>query len=391
LSYTIGATAIQIVPQLAKVAAEVVVFQRSPNYVTPRNDRLISPWRQAIYRFVPFVRSTYRASLMDIREDYWNVLVDTDSEAHKGVQQVSAQLVENQLPGEERAELRKVLTPNYPPGCKRILISDDYYPALGKPHVLLETAAISNITSTGIQVASGWNSHDSDHPAKEHSVDIIVCATGFKAMQFLSPMHVEVEGQESLIQRWKNGAYAYKGMTVPDLPNFAIMYGPNTNLGHNSIILMIEAQAAYINRLIKAVCTNHTGAPGGYLRLSPKESVTKAWNSKLQTSLAKSTLASDQCSSWYKSADGLITTNWSENVVAYQQEVSTLDWDDYTLEGPGAEKLQAMGQEKWQRVREESQAWALAMFKVSSVGLILAVAAGAAWMSGHRARFSLLR
>jgi len=367
-----------------------VVFQRSPNYVTSRDDTLISPWRQVLYRFVPYARRRYRASLMDVREEYWKVLVDTDSEVHKGVQKVSAQLVETQLPGDENAELRKVLTPNYPPGCKRILISDDYYPALGKPHVVLETAAISKITSSGIQVASGWNSRGGDHPAQEHSLDIIVLATGFTAMQFLSPMKIEVEGAESLTQRWKDGAYAYKGMTVPDLPNFAIMYGPNTNLGHNSIILMIEAQAAYINRLIKAVCTNHSGGPGAYLRLSPKASITKAWNSKLQTSLAKSTLASDQCSSWYKSADGVITTNWSENVVAYQQEVSTLDWHDYNLEGPGAAELQAKRQWKWQRVQEETQPWTFSLSGLSSIGLILAAAAGAAWMSGHRARMSPL-
>jgi cation diffusion facilitator CzcD-associated flavoprotein CzcO len=371
------------------MAKEVVVFQRSPNYVTPRDDSVISPLRQAIYRCLPYLRRRYRASLMDIREAYWYVLVDTDSEAHKAVQQVSARLINDQLPGEDRARLRKVLTPDYPPGCKRILISDDYYPALGEQHVVLETAPISGITPSGIQVSEGWNSRTGDQASHEHKLDVIVLATGFQATQFLSPMHVEVRGQESLANRWKEGAYAYKGMTVPGLPNFAIMYGPNTNLGHNSIILMIEAQAAYINRLIQAVCEHHTGAPDQYLRVSPRDSATKAWNDKLQKSLKQSTLASDQCSSWYKSADGVITTNWSENVVEYQRQVSTLDWNDYEIEGCGTDVLRRKGELKWRRVHEETQTLTSTFLNsVSSAWLLLAVVGLVAVVGGPRARVS---
>lgn len=257
---------------------------------------------------------------MDVREAYWEVLTDVNGEAHKTVKLVSEQLLSCQLPGDENAELRHVLTPNYPPGCKRILVSDDYYPALGQKHVILETATIAEVTANGIRVSAGWNSLEGQHEPQDHSLDVIVCATGFKATQFLTPMQIEIAGQDSLQQRWQKGAYAFKGMTVPGLPNFAIMYGPNTNLGHNSIILMIEAQSAYINRLIDAVCTysGHSGSES--LQISPRELVTKAWNTKIQASLGRSTLASDQCSSWYKSDDGLITTNWSENVIEYQQD-----------------------------------------------------------------------
>ncbi|CAK1356653.1 unnamed protein product [Cercospora beticola] len=372
-----GATAIQIVPELAKIAESVVVFQRSPNWITPRYDSTIPAWRQFMYRYLPYARRRYRSSLMDIREDYWNVLVDTDGEAHQGLKAMATELLSTQLPGENRAELRQVLTPNYPPGCKRILISDDYYPALGKPHVTLETAPILEITEEAVRVSSGWDSRKGQHQPQDHVVDAIICATGFQAKQFLSPLHIEVAGQETLEQKWSGGAYAYKGMTVPDLPNFAIMYGPNTNLGHNSIILMIEAQSAYINRLIEAVRTNAKDSSRGYLRISPRESATKNWNNKVQASLSKSTLASDQCSSWYKSDTGLITTNWSENAIEYQRDVSSIDWEDYQLQGPGAAELRSKGRISWTRVVEESQPWVTSWSKAAavSVGLgILAVA-----------------
>ncbi|KAK5734509.1 hypothetical protein LTR17_008869 [Elasticomyces elasticus] len=372
-----GATAIQIVPQLTKIAKQVVVFQRSPNYITPRQDTAISPLRRIVYRYVPWIRRQYRAGLMDTREAFWQVLVDVGGEAHQAVKQISAELLHDQLPGDDRIELREVLTPRYPPGCKRILISDDYYPALGESHVILETAAITQVTETGIQVSSGWNSQQGAHELQEHAFDVIVCATGFQATQFLSPMCIEIKGGDSLPRKWEEGAYAYKGLMVPGIYNFAMMYGPNTNLGHNSIILMIEAQSAYINRLIHAVCANHGPSQGSYLRISPRESTTRAFNAKLQESLGRSTLASDQCSSWYKSETGVITTNWSGNVVEYQCQLSTLEWQDYELEGPGAQKLRSQEQVKWARVVEESRPWVSGLVNLSSVGLLLGIGSAA--------------
>lgn len=372
-----GATAIQIVPELAKIAKSLVVFQRSPNWMTPRNNATIPIWRQTAYRYVPSLRQQYRASLMDIREKFWKVLVDTDSVEHQSVKELSIQMLNSQLPGADKAELRKALTPNYPPGCKRILISDDYYTALGKPTVTLETAAIVEATSSGLSVSAGWNSAQDEHEAREHPLDAIICATGFQATEFLSPMRVKVPDQDTLAERWRRGAYAYKGMTVPGLPNFAIMYGPNTNLGHNSIILMIEAQSSYINRLIGAVLKSPSGLNGNPLRIWPKESVTRAWNEKLQASLSLSTLASSKCSSWYKSETGLITTNWSEDVIEYQRQVSAIDWDDYDVWGDGAAELRAGGSITWPRVKEESQPWKFSSLSLLSFGMMISVLAAA--------------
>jgi cation diffusion facilitator CzcD-associated flavoprotein CzcO len=282
------------------VAKQVFVFQRSPNWITPRKDVVIGPLRRAAYEYLPFARRLHRGRLMDMRESFWEVLVDTESPVHRMVKDLTIQALERNLPGEERSELRRKLTPHYPPGCKRILISDDYYPALAQSHITLETAPIIHATPSGLRVDAGWNSTSGDHGCQDHQFDVLIYATGFKATQFLHPLNVHVKGKPATLRRqWdEGGAQAYLGMTVPGFPNFAVAYGPNTNLGHNSIILMIEAQSRYINGLIAAVCRNDSGSsPGAYLSIQPKRAESDRWNAAVQAKLQDSTLASPLCSS----------------------------------------------------------------------------------------------
>ena len=186
----------------------------------------------------------------------------------------------------------------------------------------------------------------------------------------------------SLHEQWeKTSAQAYLGMTVPGFPNFAIVYGPNTNLGHNSIILMIEAQSAYINRLIAAVCKNSDKNPavsGAYLSIQPRADASHTWNAKVQIELSQSTLASPECSSWYRATDGRITTNWSKNVVEYQKQVSAINWMVFELQGPGSKELLSQGKTSWNRVVEESRVWEQLFALGSALGLIV-VAATLGW------------
>jgi cation diffusion facilitator CzcD-associated flavoprotein CzcO len=378
-----GASAIQIVPQISKVAEKVIVFQRSPNWITPRNDVVIGPLRRAAYQYLPLVRRLHRGRLMDLRESFWEVLVDTESPVHHMVKDFTIQALERDLPGDKHVDIRRTLTPDYPPGCKRILISDDYYPALAQPHVTLETAQIMHAKSEGLWVDSGWNSVSGDHDPFEHKCDVLVYATGFKATQFLHPMNVRVKGKPtSLHEQWEEvGAQAYLGMTVAGFPNFAVMFGPNTNLGHNSIILMIEAQSQYINRLISAVCksSSESQVPGTYLSIQPKAGESDQWNTEVQEGLGRSTLASALCSSWYRATDGRITTNWSGTAVNYQKAVSSVAWSAFDLQGPGAKELLAKGQTSWARVVEESRM----MERVLAWGSVVGMAFGSAAYAWH--------
>jgi len=210
-----GATAAQLVPEVAKTAKSLAVFQRTPNWVVPRDDKVISAIRRALYRYIPLIRQRYRASLMDMRESFYEVAVVEDSEGNQVVRDQCLDTMKSQLP--DKPQLFEKLTPNYPPGCKRIIISDDYYPALNRPNVSLETGAIQRITKDGIVV-----------DGQEIKLDVLILATGFKTLDFMYPIKVYGEEGRSLESIWPSGARAFLGITVESLPNFSMMYGPNT-------------------------------------------------------------------------------------------------------------------------------------------------------------------
>ncbi|KAH7310372.1 cyclohexanone monooxygenase [Rhexocercosporidium sp. MPI-PUGE-AT-0058] len=338
-----GATAAQIIPEIAKVCKSLTVFQRTPNWVIPRDDKPITLVRQAVYKYIPFVRRRYRAGLMDFRESFFEVVFDVKSPVHEFMMSASKRHMESQLPGDKYAKLREQLQPHYAVGCKRVIITDDYFPTFTKPNVLLETTQIQEITPNGVMVDGG----------EEHKFDLLILATGFKTTQFMYPIKIFGSRGKPIEDIWSSGASAYLGMTVPTLPNFSMLYGPNTNLGHNSIILMIEAQSLYINALISKVKAAKTS--GGTLRIEPKSQVVERYNREIQTRLAQSAFADPKCNSWYKNEAGLITNNWADAVIPYQKRTSSINWDDYETSGSAAEKITGEGTTKWSRVIEETQ------------------------------------
>lgn len=212
-----GATAAQIIPEIAKVCGSLTVFQRTPNWVIPRNDNAISSLRQAIYKYVPFVRRRYRAGLMDFRESFFDVVFDVKSPIHESMMIASKSHLESQLPGERYVRLREQLQPQYAMGCKRVIITDDYFPTFTRPNVTLEIGKIQEITPTGVKINDG----------RDYKFDILVLATGFNTTQFMYPIKIRGIDGKSIEDTWVSGASAYLGMTVPTLPNFAMLYGKN--------------------------------------------------------------------------------------------------------------------------------------------------------------------
>lgn len=379
---TAGATAAQIIPEILPSTSSLTIYQRSPNWVIPRADGPVSAFRRAVYRYLPPVRWRKRAELMDFRESFYDAVTDGESAFADDIRTSCIDQMRAIIPDGDKNGLWEKLTPEYNPGCKRVIISDDYYPALASPKSHLEIEKISHITELGIQLQNGTH----------HAHDLIVLATGFRTVEFLYPIQVTGTQGRSLGDIWSHGATALYGTTVPSLPNFGMFYGPNTNLGHNSIILMIEAQSRYLSTLISAVMdARHRGERIGIM---PKNERNEDFNNKIQDILKESSFADPKCGSWYKNKEGRITNNWSGTVVEYQEVLSKVDWEDFETtanvseHGVGGKKSGAAvsasrvvfgsgrQETKIGRVREET----VVSNTVLALGTLSAVAAGAAWV-----------
>jgi hypothetical protein len=323
--------------------------------------------------------------MMDFRESFYDAVTDSSSEFAEVIRSSCIEMMKTQIP--DQPDLWSKLTPDYSPGCKRVIISDDYYPAVANPKTILESNKIRRITETGIELEDGTH----------HEHDTIVLATGFRTVEFLHPIKVTGTQSRPLAEIWSSGATALYGTTIPSLPNFGLFYGPNTNLGHNSIILMIEAQSRYLNTLVSAVLDARNR--GQRMGIMPKEDRTHEWNEGIQQILKNSSFADPKCNSWYKNKEGRITNNWSGTVIEYQEMLAKVDWEDFETTAGGGSAAQSddgvmvekstggvsaskvvfgtgKQETKIGRVHEET----LVSNTTLVLGTLSAVAAGAAWV-----------
>jgi cation diffusion facilitator CzcD-associated flavoprotein CzcO len=208
--------------------------------------------------------------------------------------------------------LQRVLLPDYPIGGKRILISDDYYPTLNRENVAVVTEAIDHVAADAVVTRDG----------RRHPADVIILATGFQTTTFLAPMRIEGPDGRALDEVWHAGAEAYLGITVAGFPNLFMLYGPNTNLGHNSIIFMIECQVGYVLDCLRAL------AARDLMWIDVRPEAMHAYNAELQAVLERSVWAKTG-KSWYKRADGRITNNWSGTTAAYWWRTRRADLSAY--------------------------------------------------------------
>jgi cation diffusion facilitator CzcD-associated flavoprotein CzcO len=305
-----AASAIQYIPPIAEVAAHLTVFQRSPNWIVPRGDRAYTSDELALYTSDPDAFRASRAKLFTWRETTFQRMLDGSDDALE-LEMLAREHAEAQVAD---VTLRAKLIPDFPLGCKRVLRSDDYFPALSRDNVTLETSAIERLTSDGIVTADGVL----------HPVDIVIFGTGFETQTFQGPVEVSGINDVNLHETWAAGAHAYLGMTVPHFPNFFLIYGPNTNLGHNSILSMLEAQFDYICQAINLLMADSDMA------IDIKDQVMRAYDTHIQSSM-RGTAWSGNCTSWYKNAAGRIINNWSGTVGEYQQLTSRFDIDVYRV------------------------------------------------------------
>ncbi|MGY6655264.1 flavin-containing monooxygenase [Amycolatopsis sp. TRM77291] len=306
-----GASAIQFVPELQRQAGELTVFQRTAPYIMAKRDTSYRPWQQRLFRHLPATQLLGRLRIFLLAE-YATYAMTRHPLLAKVFELRTAQLRRRHI---KDRTLREKLTPDYPLGCKRILFTNEYLPALAQHNVAVETRHISAITPSGVLTEDGV----------EHEADVIVYGTGFAATDFLGELEIEGLGGRALSDAWKGGARAYLGMTVPGFPNLFCVYGPNTNLGAGSIIYMIERQARYIRQAVE-----HLAKPEvSYMDVVPE--VEQAYDEEIQRRLGRSVWTS--CASWYRQENGRVSTNWPGLVTEYDRRTKKLDLGDYRTAG----------------------------------------------------------
>ena len=303
-----GASAIQFVPQIQPRVAELKLFQRSAAYVLPKADRAYRPWELALLRRLPWLQRLDR-SLQYLQHEVRGLAFISLPWLMKVFRSGFDRHLRRHIPD---PALRARLQPDYPMGCKRILISNDYLPALAQANVQVIDTAIEAVTSTGIRTRDG----------QEHACDVLIYGTGFAATDFLAPMQIRGRDGVELNQAWREGAEAYKGISVSGFPNLFILYGPNTNLGHSSIIYMLESQFRYVLGCIQALQAR------GLRYLDVKAQVQQAYNRRIQADSHR-TIWEQGCSSWYKTASGKSTNNWPGYTFTYRHLTRAPELADY--------------------------------------------------------------
>jgi cation diffusion facilitator CzcD-associated flavoprotein CzcO len=303
-----GASAIQFVPEIAKVAGHVDVYQRSAPYVLPKADR---PYRAAeltVFDRLPVARKAERLRIFLYGELLTSGFV-VSPKLLGGPMMLWRRQLRSQIAD---PAIRAKCEPGYVMGCKRVVFSNDWYPALQRPNVELITERIEAIVPEGVVSADGTT----------RRADVIVYGTGFNAAEFLATLPVSGLDGRRLQETWKDGAQAYLGISVSGFPNFFMLYGPNTNLGGNSIIYMLEGQIGYALRAIQALEARRLA----WLDVLP--GVQDAFNSWVQSASRKSVWETG-CHSWYTTPSGRNTNNWPSQTFMYRYRVRRFDLSDY--------------------------------------------------------------
>lgn len=306
-----GASAIQFVPEIQPRVDRLYVVQRTPPWVMPRPDRAFSAWEKAAFRRVPGLRWLYRQRL------YWSHELRVLAFEHPALMRLVAREGERHLARSVRdPALRRLLTPRYLPGCKRILLSNDYYPALAQPNVEVIAGEVVEVSEQAVTLGDG----------RVLEVDAILYGTGFAVHDYLGGMEVTGPDGVSLASRWQDGAEAYLGTTIAGFPNLFVMTGPNTGLGHNSMLAMIEGQARYVREAICVLRERRLAS------LAPRQDVQRAYNAWLARRHTR-TVWSTGCASWYLDANGKNTTLWPGSVTAFRARMARVRLGDFELRG----------------------------------------------------------
>ncbi|MEV6910074.1 NAD(P)/FAD-dependent oxidoreductase [Amycolatopsis sp. NPDC051071] len=306
-----GASAIQFVPQIAKDVAELTLFQRTPPWIMPKPDREIPAALRKAFGSVPLLQRAFRNVL------YWGLEARAIGfNGQPWVMKIGQRIAKRNITKSVKdAELRRKLTPDYTMGCKRVLVSNDYYPAVARDNVDVVTAGVTEVREHSVVDGDGV----------EHEVDVIIYGTGFHVTDAFDDLEILGRDGRNLGKEWSaEGMRTYQGITVSGFPNLFFLLGPNTGLGHNSVVFMIEAQISYVARALKL-------ARGK--ALDPRPEAQERFNVDIQRKLAKGIWTQGGCKSWYLDAKGVNRTIWPGFTWRYWLDTRKVRREDYDLLG----------------------------------------------------------
>ncbi|MFO0723816.1 MAG: NAD(P)/FAD-dependent oxidoreductase [Myxococcota bacterium] len=304
-----GASAIQFVPHVAEAAGRTYVFQRSAPWIMPKRDRPFTPREQRMLKRIPGAATMYRGWIYGSQEIKALGFANGSRMMQLGERLALKHLHEQvKDPG-----LREKLTPNYRMGCKRVLLSNDYYPAMTRPDLELVTTGIRRITEDGVELIDGTR----------QQLDVLIYGTGFLVHEYVGRADIRGIGGQSLADLWKKGAEAYLGTTVAGFPNLFVLVGPNTGLGHNSIVFMIESQVRYVVGALEHM-RDH-----GLRTVAVRPEVQAGFNAQLVDRLEDTVWASG-CQSWYRDENGRNSTLWPGFTFEFRARTLSFDPESYT-------------------------------------------------------------
>ena len=305
-----GCSAIQVVPAIAPEVAQLDVYQRSPSWTIPKLDFAYSPCTRRLFARVPALRKLDRASLWWFHE-FFTLGMTRRRWVLKGLE-AAGRL--NLRRGIKDPALRARVTPRDAVGCKRIMLTDEWYPALERDNVNLVSDGIETITPTGVRTTDG----------REREADVLVLATGFKSHAFVAPMAITGRDGHTLADEWAGVPRAYLGVTVPDFPNLFLLYGPNTNGGTGSVVSTIEASIGHVLAALRELERMNART------IEVRRPAHEAFATAVREALA-GTVWHTGCTSWYIDEQGNDPSNWPWTWSEYRRRTATLEPDDYVL------------------------------------------------------------
>ncbi|MFQ5562139.1 MAG: flavin-containing monooxygenase [Parvularculaceae bacterium] len=306
-----AASAVQAVPAIATKVARLDLYQRTPNWIFPRNDYAYPGVVKKLFAAAPFLARAYRGFIFSIMELRFMAFKKDENYMKRHVRRIFSKHLKNQVAD---PELRRKLTPDFPVGCKRILVSDEYLPAVQRDNVDIVTAPIERIERAGVRTKDGVL----------REVDAIVFATGFRPFDISRSVRIVGPSGVSLADAWKDRIAAHRTVAAPGFPNFFLLLGPNSGLGHNSVLLMIEAQVKYVISLIEAMRRE------GAAFIEPDPHAADSFDRALQDALQGMVWAGG-CKSWYLDEAGRNYTLYAYSVRRFLRDTAKPRLDEYVL------------------------------------------------------------